>query len=167
MRPAELALDTTPMFPVVEHAVLTLRAQGEEYDAVCLLQPTNPLRRPSDIDACVDLLFETGAHCTISVLPVPHEYNPRWVYWQKNGDGLKISTGDTEPIPRRQELPPAFHRDGSVYVTRTETILRAGSLYGERVEGYEIDPQFSVNIDTEDDWREAEERLRNMEGRKK
>lgn len=159
MRPGELALDTTPMFPVVEHALKELGSRGDEYDAVCLLQPTNPLRRASDIDACIDLLFESNAESVVSVLPVPHEYNPKWVYWTVNGGGLKISTGEREPVSRRQDLPPAFHRDGSVYVTRTETILVQKSLYGDRIYGYEIDPRYSVNIDTEDDWKEAEFRI--------
>ena len=165
MRPSELALDTSPTFPVLEHALVTLREQGDEFDAVCLLQPTNPLRRASDIDACVEILRSTGADSVVSVLPVPHEYNPKWVYWRQNDGDLKISTGDAEPISRRQDLPPAFHRDGSVYVTRSETILTGKSLYGERVHGYEIDPRFSVNIDTEEDWKEAEDRLRRLEMR--
>ena len=164
-RPRELALDTTPTLPVVEHALIALREQGDEFDAVCLLQPTNPLRRASDIDACVEMLQSTDADSVISVLPVPHEYNPKWVYWRQNDGNLRISTGDTEPISRRQDLPPAFHRDGSVYVTRSETILTGKSLYGERVHGYEIDPRFSVNIDTEEDWKEAEDRVRRLETR--
>ena len=46
MRPPELARDDTPMLPVVQHAVRWLEERGDRYDAVCLLQPTNPLRRP-------------------------------------------------------------------------------------------------------------------------
>ncbi|HEX6125234.1 MAG TPA: acylneuraminate cytidylyltransferase family protein [Pyrinomonadaceae bacterium] len=160
IRPAELAQDTTPMFPVVEHALLALREQGDNYDAVCLLQPTNPLRRPSDIDACVTMLAESDADSVISVLPVPPEYNPHWVYWRGNDGGLSISTGQKEPVSRRQDLPEAVHRDGTVYVSRAATILCGKSLYGDRVLGYEVDPNYSVNIDTEDDWKEAEARLR-------
>ena len=59
---------------------------GETFDAVCLLQPTNPLRRSEDIDNCIKLLIESEADSVISVLPVPHEYNPKWVYFQ-NGNG--------------------------------------------------------------------------------
>src|SRR5262245_49368383 len=51
MRPAELAEDETPMLPVIQHAVRWLEVRGDSFDAVCLLQPTNPLRRPDDIDA--------------------------------------------------------------------------------------------------------------------
>lgn len=162
MRPAELAEDATPMFPVVEHALTTLRSQGDEYDAVCLLQPTNPLRRPADVDACVDLLVSSQADSVISVLPVPHEYNPRWVFWRGDDGDLSLVTGEKEPVARRQDLPIAVHRDGTVYVTRSETILRAKNLYGSRIHAYEIDPLHSANIDTEDDWAAAEERMLQM-----
>lgn len=160
MRPAELAQDTTPSLAVVRHALLTLKESGEDFDAVCLLQPTNPLRRTEDIDACIGLFIESNADSVISVLPVPHEYNPKWVFWQ-NGDGkMSLSTGDTEIIPRRQDLPPAFHRDGSVYVTRSEIVINRRSLYGEKILGYEMPPEFSANIDTEEDWKAVEEKIR-------
>jgi CMP-N-acetylneuraminic acid synthetase len=159
MRPPELALDTTPSLPVVRHAILKLEAAGDFYDAVCLLQPTNPLRRAADIDACVALFIESKADSVVSVLRVPHEYNPKWVFWKNGGGKMSLSTGDTEIIPRRQDLPPAFHRDGSVYVTRSEIIINQRSLYGKNLLGYEISPEFSANIDTEDDWRKVEKRL--------
>ncbi len=159
LRPSELAQDSTPSLAVVRHALLTLKENGEDFDAVCLLQPTNPLRRAADIDACVELFIDNRADCVISVLPVPHEYNPKWVFWKNVGGKMSLSTGDAEIIPRRQDLPPAFHRDGSVYVTRSEIVIDRESLYGENVLGYEMSPQFSANIDTEEDWTAIEKRI--------
>ncbi len=95
----------------------------------------------------------------VSVLPVPHEYNPKWVFWKNGGGKLSLSTGDTEIIPRRQDLPPAFHRDGSVYITRSEIVVNQQSLYGGNVQGYEMSPEFSANIDTEEDWQAIEKRF--------
>lgn len=158
MRPAVLAEDTTPTLPVVTHALNELGAVGECFDAVCLLQPTNPLRSSADIDACVRMLEMSDT--VLSVLPVPYEYNPHWVYFQDESGMLRLSTGEAAPIPRRQELPPAYHRDGSVYVTRTEVILSEGSLYGKRVMGYPIARERSVNIDTLEDWQRVEILLR-------
>src|ERR1041384_5143897 len=43
LRPAELAQDDTPTLPVMQHVVDWLEKQGEAYEAICLLQPTNPL----------------------------------------------------------------------------------------------------------------------------
>jgi len=159
IRPAELAMDSSPTLPVVKHALKSLQSLGEIFDAVCLLQPSSPLRRSEDIANCIELLERTGADSVISVLPVPHEYNPKWVYWQDENGSLSISVGDKDPVTRRQDLPPAYHRDGSVYVTRTAVIVDRDSLYGDSVVAYNMPEEFSLNIDTESDWLEAECRV--------
>ena len=158
MRPADLAADSTPTLPVVIHALKSLEELGDKFDAVCLLQPTNPLRRALDIDNCIELFERSKADSVVSVRPVPAEYNPKWVYWQDAEGMLSISTGDIEPVHRRQDLPEAYHRDGSVYITRTDIIIDRGSLYGDHIVGYKMPYQFSVNIDSEEDWQNAERR---------
>ena len=157
LRPPELALDTTPTLPVLHHAVRTLEASGDRYDAICLLQPTNPFRSADTIDACIEKLIATRADSVVTVLPVPAEYNPHWVYFADAGGALSLATGESTPIPRRQDLPKALHREGSVYVMRRDVLLDGNSLYGVRVVGHEIDPEHSVNIDTLADWARAEE----------
>lgn len=159
LRPAELAEDTTPTLPVVVHAVRQMEILGESFDAVCLLQPTNPLRRAEDIDACIQLLETTGADSVVSVLPVPHQYNPKWVYWQNERGEITLSTGENSPVARRQDLPAAFHRDGTIYVTRRDVLDEYGNLYGSKVQAYELDATRSVNIDTIEDWELAEKTL--------
>lgn len=163
IRPQELARDETPTLPVLQHAVRFLEDQGERYDAICLLQPTNPLRKPEWIEDCVRLLFEKDADAVVTVLPVPHEYNPHWVYFRRDDGTLYLSTGEQEPLPRRQLLPPAFHREGSVYVTRRDVLMERNSLYGERVLGYLLDPEETVNIDGPEDLARAEALLRRRE----
>ncbi|HEY9426012.1 MAG TPA: acylneuraminate cytidylyltransferase family protein [Gemmatimonadaceae bacterium] len=157
MRPEELARDETPMIPVVQHALQALEVTDGEYDAVCLLQPTCPLRGGEEIDACIDLLEESGADTVITVLHVPEEYNPHWVYFADASGALRLSTGEATPIARRQELPAAFHRDGAVYVARREVIVQRGSLFGDRVLGHVAERPHTVNIDGPADWRSAEQ----------
>jgi CMP-N-acetylneuraminic acid synthetase len=159
LRPVKLAEDTTPTLPVIQYTILKLGEMGEEFDAVCLLQPTNPLRQSSDIDKCIELLADSDADSVISVLPVPHEYNPKWVYWQNSDGTVKLSTGENEPISRRQDLPTAFHRDGSIYVTKTNIITEKNSLYGLKIKAYEMNPLYSSNIDTEEDWNKVEKKI--------
>jgi len=156
LRPARLAQDDTPMFPVVAHALESIIADGWTPDAICLLQPTFPFRRPEDVDACIDALAARQADCVISVHRVPDDFNPHWVYFEQADGTLRLSTGDSEPIPRRQELPPAFHRSGAVYVSRVSTIIDDRSLYGNRIVGYETTTESSCNIDTFEDWNRAE-----------
>lgn len=156
LRPAELATDAAPTLPVVRHAVRFVESQGDRFDAVCLLQPTSPLRPASTIDGCIELLEASGADCVVTVLPVPAEYNPHWVYFRNPDGTLRLSTGEAAPIPRRQELPEAFHREGSVYVTRRNVVMEEGSLYGRRIAGYAVNGPASVNIDSLEDWARAE-----------
>lgn len=158
-RPAELARDDTPTLSVMQHAVQWVEDRGELYDFICLLQPTNPLRKPEDIDACLTMLAQGEMDSVISVLPVPHDYNPHWVYLLDQEGLLRLSTGESTPYPRRQELPPAFHREGSVYVTRRDVLMKDNSLYGKRTIGYVMDPDRHVNIDGPDDWKVAEHLL--------
>jgi len=155
LRPPELATDQTPTLPVVRHALQWLEDHGDHFDAVCLLQPTNPLRESEDIDGCLDLLERTDADAVVSVLPVPAEHNPHWVYFEVEGGCLRLSTGESNPIARRQDLPGAFHRDGSVYACRTQVVMEKNSLYGERLVGYLMDLDRSVNIDGPEDWNRA------------
>ena len=159
LRPPELARDDTPTLPVLQHAVRFLEDRGEFFDAICLLQPTNPMRQSSDIDACVALLEKTGVDSVVTVLPVPAEYNPHWVYFRNDDGTFRLSTGEKTPIPRRQLLPPAFHREGSVYVMRRAVLMLKNSLFGDTLAGQLMDPARSVNIDTMEDWAEAEKLL--------
>ena len=156
MRPPELATDQTPMLPVVQHALGWMEERGGRFDAVCLLQPTNPLRRSADIDACIELLENRGCDSVVTVRPVPTEYHPYWVYFQGPSGLLQLSNGSTEPITCRQELPAAFHRDGSVYVSLRNIVMDQNTLYGTRVMGYPLNDTHTVNIDALEDWEAAE-----------
>jgi CMP-N-acetylneuraminic acid synthetase len=156
MRPAELALDNTPTLPVLQHTLQWFAERGETYDALCLLQPTSPLRTKEDIEECVKLMLRDDLDAVLSVLPVPHEYNPHWVYFLNEEGLLQLSTGEKQPIPRRQSLPAAYHREGAIYLTRSKVILEQNSLYGDKVGGYVMKNPVSINIDTMKDWEEAE-----------
>ncbi len=158
LRPIELAEDTTPTLPVIQHALQWLAEnEGEQYDAVCLLQPTNPFRPLGFIDRAIEKFVQSGADSLVSVLPVPTEFNPHWIFEPNEQGLLQIATGEQKIIPRRQELPAAFFRDGSVYLTRTQVILQGNSLYGNSIAYLESDPAYYCNIDTMEDWNQAEE----------
>jgi CMP-N,N'-diacetyllegionaminic acid synthase len=163
MRPAELAQDATPTLPVLQHAVRWFEERGERYDAVCLLQPTAPLRTTQHINDCLDLFVQSNADCVVTLLPVPEKYNPHWVYFANAEGELRLSTGEATPIPRRQQLPPAYHREGSIYITRRDVLMEQNSLYGERVVGHCLDPACSVNIDHWSDFERAEQLLLNQQ----
>lgn len=158
VRPAEFAKDTSTSLEVVQHAITFFESQNIFFDAVCLLQPTNPFREKGLIDLAIEKFIAANADCLISVLPIPEEFNPHWAF-EENGNGLlKIATCDEHIIPRRQDLPKSFHRDGSIYITKT-SVIKNGSLYGKSIAYLESNPQFHVNIDMMKDWEKAERLL--------
>jgi N-acylneuraminate cytidylyltransferase len=162
VRPAHLAQDGTPTLPVVEHVLDFIAEQGLQFDAVCLLQTTSPLRPAGFVDAAITKFTDGGADSLISVTQVPHEYNPHWVFEPSDSGFLRLSTGEREIIPRRQLLPPAYIRDGSIYLVKTSVIRSKQSFYGDSIDWIESNPAYYVNIDTAKDWALAEEKIKQL-----
>lgn len=158
VRPIEFALDTSTSLEVVQHAIAYFESQNVFFDAVCLLQPTTPFREKGFLDKAIEKFIASKADSLVSVLEIPHEFNPHWAFEESKDGLLKIATGDKQIISRRQDLPKAFHRDGSVYITKTE-VIKNGSLYGNTVAYIKNNPQLHVNIDTMKDWETAEKLL--------
>lgn len=155
LRPAELAMDTTPTLPVIIHALNYYKELGEEFDVVCLLQATSPFKASGFLDKAIEKFINSDPDSLVSVLEVPDHFNPHWTFFEKGNGYLQIATGEKELITRRQELPNAYFRDGSIYLTKSSVILN-GSLYGEKMSYIINDPSFYINIDTQKDWEKAE-----------
>lgn len=158
VRPQELATDTASSIDVVLHAIDFMERKGLFYDAICLLQPTSPFRKSGFIDKAIEKFISQKSDSMISVLKVPHEFNPHWVFEEDATGNLKIATGEDEIIKRRQELPNAYYRDGSLYLTKMEVLKNKKSFYGNTIGYIENDPEFYCNIDTMKDWELAEKK---------
>ena len=148
MRPPELALDTTPTIPVLQDAIRKLEAAGDHFDAIFLLQPTNPLRTAEDIDGAIGLLESTGADAVISFSDVG-ERHPARMKWM-DGEGRLIDppfAEESEGKPR-QQLRKTYLRDGSVYLTRRDVLMIQNSLKGKDCRAWIIPEERSRNVDS-------------------
>ncbi len=153
LRPENLSTSSSPSLDYINYTLELLKKQGKVFDAVCLLQPTSPFRKKGLIDACIKKFIETNADTLFTTRMVPAEFNPHWIFEQAK-DGLKLSTGDKKMISRRQDLPPAYYRDGCIYIIKT-SVLKKGTLYGKKITGFKNNYEPFVNIDTMNDWKEA------------
>ena len=158
-RPDNLADDKSPTLPVILHALEYLESKGEFFDAVCLLQVTSPFRTVAFLNKALQQFIDQDTDSLVSVLEVPHEYNPHWTFELNENQYLKISTGEEEIITRRQNLPKAYHRDGSLYITKTSVLKDQKSLYGKTISHIESPKELYVNIDTLEDWKKAEKMI--------
>jgi CMP-N,N'-diacetyllegionaminic acid synthase len=156
-RPDNLATDESPTIDTVIHALEYYKSNGITFDAVCLLQVTNPFRTGKFIDEAITKFQNSNTDSLISVLEVPHEYNPHWIFEENTNGNLKISTGEEKIITCRQNLPTSFYRDGSIYIAKVEVIMKQRSLYGKSISYILADKDRHVNIDTMKDWKIAEE----------
>lgn len=159
LRPPYLADDDAPMIGVVQHALRSLE-KADDYDAVCLLQPTNPLRRRDDVDGAVELLDRTHADSVISVAPVGEAHPARTK--QIDAEGRLVDPPFAELVEgqRRQDLPPFYVRDGSIYLTRCDVILQQSSFKGADCRAWIVPRDRSCTIDDEFDFQLAECMLR-------
>lgn len=160
LRPAAYATDSASSIAVVQHVLEAYAEQNRFFDAVCLLQPTAPLRSVALIQAAVAKFKEVGCDTLLSVRSVPHEFHPDWVLFPTE-NGAKIATGISEFPKQRQLLRPAFHRDGAIYLTKT-AVLKSGTFYGDTIELVATDGLPHVNLDTPADWELAEQLLKSL-----
>ncbi len=151
LRPAHLAADDTPILPVLQHTLAWLESE-ENYDVdiLVLLQPTSPLRRAEHIDAAVELLLTKGADTVVSVVAVPHQFNPVSVM-QLDEQGYLMPFLPGEMILRRQEKPRVYARNGPAVLAMRRATLEQGQLYGNKTLPYVMDHIASIDIDDADD----------------
>ena len=151
-RPPELSQDDTPTLPVIEHVLDVLKKEGKSYDAVYTLQVTTPFRSSADINQAIALLASSDADSIIGVVPVGDAHPARI---KKITHGFLADFAPEIEGSRRQDLEPAYLRNGAVYLTRMQTI-KGGSLRGAKQKPYVMPKERSVNIDDPLDFALAE-----------
>lgn len=157
MRPAALASDTAKTVDAVIHAVEELKNMGEQYDALLLLQPTQPLRTKDDVDNAIETYFAQDCNDLVSVCEV--EDHPILIRTVECGE-LKnlLSCSST---CRRQDMPPYYRVNGCIYINSVERI-RGNTSFNDNPVPYIMERSRSVDIDTEIDFLMAELLMKNL-----
>jgi CMP-N-acetylneuraminic acid synthetase len=161
IRPSMLAKDDTPMLPVVQHALRWMESNLSPVDVVCLLQPTNPLRRSDDIDRSIDIMEKTGCDSVISFVDVGEKHPARMKYIAEDGRVVDPPFAEETEGKRRQDLPKIYLREGSIYLTRRDVIMTQNSFKGGDCRAIIIPQERACNIDTPMDLLLAELLLKN------
>jgi len=121
---------------------------------VVLLQPTSPLRVAEDIDGCIQLCVNHGAHSAISVAAV--EQHPYWMFSLGTDARLTPYEVKRPTSTRRQDLPALHIPNGAVYVVDRLWFERHHKFISEGTVGYEMPMERSIDIDSENDLHMAE-----------
>lgn len=148
-RPAELAGDKVPTLPVLQHAVRFVEEQdGVVLDWVLLLQPTAPLRVLEDVKASLNLTYQQSCDSVISVVQVFAEH-PILMKRIENNRLLPYCLEEKEGTRRQDYHPPAYMRNGAIYLTRRDVLMESNSIWGKVIIPYVMPPERSVSIDSE------------------
>jgi len=174
-RPKKFSRPTSDDVGFYQHAVAWLdETLGWKPELLVLLRPTSPLRFPSDIDACIRHVLETGCDGLKTVIPSP--IPPYKMWWGGGRKEVPVHTA-TALTPffdtpfRRRHGPdlgrqrvwtkyPVYWQEGSIDITRPQFVLspnatRYRNVFGPNIHGYVMDPRQVVDIDTVEDLRQA------------
>ena len=153
MRPAELANDTAPTLPVLQHAVKHFEDVGEKFDLIVLIQPTVPGVESGDVDAAIEKLVNTGANSCVSICDVIDR--PEWMYRLGTGERIKPYV-ENAPV-RSQDMEKLYRLNGAVYVTLHDVLMEKDRIYDNDDCAYILMPrERSTDIDTPLDFSIAE-----------
>ena len=156
MRPAEMATDEAPGLPVIQHAVAFVEEEEEKpVDWVLVLQPTAPFRNADDISESLRLAREGGCDSVISVTRVLAEH-PILMKKIKDDRLLPYCIEEKEGTRRQDYDPPAYIRNGAIYLIRRDVLMENNSIWGEVIRPYVMPEERSYDIDSERDFRLVE-----------
>jgi CMP-N,N'-diacetyllegionaminic acid synthase len=154
MRPAHLATDVASTEAVMQHWWRSLRS-GERPDAICLLQPTSPLRTHEHVAEAVELLETSGADSVVSVRLNLHAHFVGRSYPREGWREFRPFR-PRDWRPRTQDARELTEENGAIYLTRRESWERTGNRMGGVIAELRMSDAESVDIDTADDLAVAE-----------
>jgi CMP-N,N'-diacetyllegionaminic acid synthase len=153
LRPAALAQDDTPKWPVFRHLVESWeQGTGETVDVLVDLDTGVPLRQPADVDGCVRQILAREADVVVTAYEA--ERNPYFNMVEIDGDGYaRISKPTSEPITRRQAAPAVYSLSPSVFAIRRSALWAYEHWSESRFEVSVIPRERALDIDTELDFQ--------------
>lgn len=156
-RPAALASDTAPKIPVIRHCAETVEKRtGRAFDVIMDLDATAPLRNLDDIRGAMALLESSGAAVVVSGMPARRSPYFNLVELTDRG-GVKLCCAPKTLITRRQDSPPCFDLNASVFAwTRKKLFSGDDSVFGDDSRLFLMPEDRSIDIDTETDFQFVE-----------
>ena len=165
-RPADLSGDRVGDMPVLAHALAEKESgRGFAYDVVVMLQPTSPLRTAVEVEECVDTLLGGNWDSAWTVSETDTSYHPeKQVQIASNGE-LSFFIESGKSVVARQELQPAYHRNGVAYTFSAEFVRDATSVFSPARSTAVVSSRPHISIDTPADLERVEKALKGRAGR--
>lgn len=152
MRPSALALDSASVADVCKFILEQDDIRQEQFDMVCVLYATSPLRGPKDIRSVVNLVKYKGHSSAMAVTTFGYPINQALSKHRK-----KILPVFPKIFKKNaKDLPKYFVDNGSTYAVRTDYFLSRHSFFSPDLAVHVMPRIRSVDIDTWEDFFTAE-----------
>jgi len=159
LRPAALAGDESGMWEVILHALDFYEKKSGPYDAVVLLQPTSPFRLKRFMEEAL-AIFTGDQDMLVGVNE--SKANPYFNLFEENAEGFLELSKKKGKIVRRQDAPPVYQYNGSLYIINAKSLRLYGSLSEfPRIVKYVMPEEYGTDIDNAADWAKAEYLINN------
>jgi len=157
MRPDKLARDPYGVVDVCLHALDALEAKGERFGQIVILLPTSPFRRAQHIREALERFRAAGAAVLMSVTQLDSSLlaahvardgfmeplHPEWI-------------GRLGARAKKDELPTLVKANGAVVIADVQRLRAERSYYVYPLACYPMAWPAGLDIDTEEDLRQAE-----------
>lgn len=153
-RPSALALDFVQSDEVALYVMRQLQDLGYNPQTIVQLQPTSPFRTSQHINEALEL-YESDESQYKTVISGCYVDG---FYWQESVSVKGMVHLEENPRYRlgTQWAPRAFRENGAIYITSAETLAITKSKFTPPYLPYEMSREDSIDIDTEEDWQQAE-----------
>jgi len=167
LRPKEIAGATIGIEPTLRHAYEWLRDnEGYKTDAIALLFATSPLRQKFHIREAIETFRKSGADSVVAVNETPANHTPYWTLVKTPGGKVRLWGGIElkNILTRRQDFPQkCYARNDLLYILRPKNLFeKKPNLYGKKVELYETSTLYEADINTPEEWQDAEIKFRRL-----
>ena len=155
IRPANISDDFSSVFEVIKHAIKFFKKKNQSFDLVTLIYPTSPLLNMDDVRKGIKAIKRYDFAMSVSQYAYPIQRALKL-----NGKEQTISMIDRENFTvRSQDLTPTFHDAGQFVIGKQAAWLEKNPLTDSRTIPIIIPNSRVQDIDTEDDWVEAERKF--------
>lgn len=148
LRPDYLASDEASSIDVVLHAMNWIRENDTtDYDYVCLLEPSSPFTKASDLDMAVELLYKKGADTLLGMKEV--EVTRNFINVLDTNGGLSFFYDEMQNIKsaRRQDQATEYTMNGCMYISRWDYFMENKTFHSKNSLPYIMPEVQSLEID--------------------
>jgi N-acylneuraminate cytidylyltransferase len=159
-RSEALSDDATSTMPVVADAIDLLDLPVDSAHAVCCIYPTTPLLEAADLERALTLWSSSEVAFTFAAYRVELPILRAFTKGPRGRAELLFAENANR---RTQDLPEVYLDAGQFYFGSTLAWTSYESLIGANSNFIEIPSIRAIDIDTEDDWQQAEEAARHLD----